>query len=331
MNVAVDAIAADRAPRVAVQRAVQAASELNIDTTLGGDRDAVAKELACHSATGRINIYHCEEAVKMGEHPLKAVRQKKDSSIRVCFDLVKKGEADAVVSAGNSGATLASGVVTLGRLDGIERPAIANVFPGERGYVTLIDVGANVDCRPTHLFKFGVMAHAFANSCLGMKNPAVGLLSIGQEGTKGNELVHLTRGLFEESPLNFIGNVEGRDVFSGDVQIIVCDGFVGNVALKLSEGMAEAMTALLKAELKGSLSGRVALLLGRSSLERFKRKLNYEEYGGAPLLGIKGVGIICHGGSSASAIKNAIKLARQYVDNHLMKNMVEQLNSFNDQ
>lgn len=331
MNVAVDAMGGDHAPRVAVQGAVQAALELDLDITLVGNRDAVEKELALHSSTDRINVYHCEEAVQMDEHPLKAVRRKKDSSIRVCFDLVKKGEADAVVSAGNSGATLASGVVTLGRLDGIERPAIASVFPGERGYVTLIDVGANVDCRPTHLFKFGVMAHAFAGSCLDMKNPAVGLLSIGQEGTKGNELVRLTRGLFEESPLNFIGNVEGRDVFSGDVQIIVCDGFVGNVALKLSEGMAEAMTALLKAELKGSLSGRAALLLGRSSLERFKRKLNYEEYGGAPLLGIKGVGIVCHGGSSASAIKNAIKLARQYVNNRLIKNMVEQLNSFNDQ
>ncbi len=331
MIVAVDAMGGDHAPRVAVQGAVQAALELDIDITLVGNRDAIEKELALHSSTDLINIYHCEDAVAMDEHPLKAVRQKKDSSIRVCFDLIKKGEVDAVVSAGNSGATLASGVVTLGRLDGIERPAIASVFPGERGYVILIDVGANVDCRPTHLFKFGVMAHAFAGSCLGMQNPAVGLLSIGQEGTKGNELVRLTRGLFEESPLNFIGNVEGRDVFSGDVQIIVCDGFVGNVALKLSEGMAEAMTALLKSELKGSLSGRAALLLGRSSLERFKRKLNYEEYGGAPLLGIKGVGIVCHGGSSASAIKNAVKLARQYVDNRLIKNMVEQLNSFNDQ
>ena len=326
MNVAVDAMGGDHAPRVAVQGAVQAVSELDIDITLVGNRDVVEKELALHSSTGRVSVYHCEETVRMDEQPFKAVRQKRDASINVAFDLIKKGEADAVVSAGNSGAILAAGVVSLGRLQGIERPAIAGVFPGEGGYVVLIDVGANVDCRPIHLFKFGIMAHAFAGSCLGMKNPAIGLLSIGQEGTKGNELVRLTRRLFEESPLNFIGNVEGRDIFSGDVEIIVCDGFVGNVALKLIEGMAEAMTKLLKAEFKGSLTGRAALLMGRRSFQSFKRKLNYEEYGGAPLLGINGVGIVCHGGSSASAIKNAVKLACQYVKNGLLEKMIEQLN-----
>ena len=327
MNVAVDAMGGDHAPRVVVQGAVRAASELDIDITLVGNRDAIDKELARCLSTHHVAVYHCDETVRMDESPLKAVRQKKDSSINVAFDLVKSGEADAVVSAGNSGATLASGVVALGCLEGIERPAIASVFPGERGYVVLIDVGANVDCRPNHLFKFGVMAHAFASSCLGMKNPAIGLLSIGQEGTKGNELVRMTRGLFEESPLNFVGNVEGRDIFSGNVEIIVCDGFVGNVALKLSEGMADSMTKLLKAELKNSLSGRAALLMGRRSFQRFEQKLNYEEYGGAPLLGINGVGIVCHGGSSDSAIKNAIRLARQYVDNRLLEKMVERLNS----
>ena len=326
MNVAVDAMGGDHAPQVAVQGAVQAVSELDMDITLVGNRDAVEKELALHSSTGRISICHCEETVRMDEQPIKAVRQKRDASINVAFDLVKKGKVDAVVSAGNSGATLASGVVTLGRLQGIERPAIASVFPGDGGYVVLIDVGANVDCRPIHLFKFGVMAHAFARSCLGMKNPSIGLLSIGQEGTKGNELVRMTRRLFEESPLNFIGNVEGRDIFSGNVEIIVCDGFVGNVALKLSEGMAEAMTRLLKAEFEDSLSGRAALLMGRRSFKSFRRKLNYEEYGGAPLLGINGVGIVCHGGSSASAIKNAVKLAYEYVNNGLVEKMNEQLN-----
>ncbi|MBW1850829.1 MAG: phosphate acyltransferase PlsX [Deltaproteobacteria bacterium] len=328
MNVAVDAMGGDHAPRVAVLGAVQAASELGIDITLVGNRAIVAKELSRHSSADRITIYHCEEVIKMDEPPLKAVRHKKDASIRVAFDLVKRGEADAVVSAGNSGATLASGVVVLGRLEGVERPAIATVFPGERGYVVLIDVGANVDCRPTHLFQFGVMAQAFAGSCLGLVNPAIGLLSIGEEGSKGNELVRLARRLFEKSTLNFIGNVEGRDIFSGEVEIIVCDGFVGNVALKLSEGMAEAVTRLLKSELKGSLSGRAALLLGRRSLESFRMKLNYEEFGGAPLLGINGVGIICHGQSSASAIKNAIKLAVGYVNNRLLDKMIEQFNVF---
>jgi glycerol-3-phosphate acyltransferase PlsX len=324
MNIAVDAMGGDHAPRVVVLGAVQAAHELGVHITLVGDREVVVEELAHHSSADHITVHHCKEAVQMDEPPLKAVRQKKDASIKVAFDLVKRGIANAVVSAGNSGATLASGVVSLGRLNGVERPAIASVFPGEKGYVTLIDVGANVDCRPTHLFQFGVMAHAFARSCLGMANPAIGLLSIGEEGTKGNELVRLTRRLFEGSPLNFVGNVEGRDIFTGDVEIIVCDGFVGNVALKLSEGMAEAVTRFLSAELKNSFFGRAAFLLGRRSLDRFRRKLNYEEYGGAPLLGINGIGIVCHGQSSANAIKNAIRLAVQYVDNRLLENMREQ-------
>ncbi len=325
MNVAVDAMGGDYSPQVAVQGAVQAALELDIDITLVGDRDAIEKELALHSATDRVSIHHCSELVYMDESPLRAIRHKKDSSIRIAFDLVKKGEADAVVSAGNSGATLASGVLALGRLEGVERPAIASVFPGERGYVTLIDVGANVDCRPAQLFQFGVMAHAFTCSCLGMKNPAIGLLSIGEEGSKGNELVRLTHGLFEQSPLNFIGNVEGRDIFSGDVEIIVCDGFVGNVALKLSEGFAEAIINLLTSELKSSFSGRTALFFGRRAFKNLKKRLNYEEYGGAPLLGINGIGIVCHGESSSNAIKNAIKLARQYVSSRLPEKMSEHL------
>jgi glycerol-3-phosphate acyltransferase PlsX len=191
--------------------------------------------------------------------------------------------------------------------------------------VILIDVGANVDCRPTYLFQFGVMANAFASSCLGMENPRIGLLSIGEEGSKGNEQVRLARKLLEQSPLNFVGNVEGREIFSGEVEIIVCDGFVGNVALKLSEGMARAMTSVLKTELMDSLSGRASLLFGRRSFENFRRKLDYEEYGGAPMLGINGVGIVCHGGSTARAIKNAIKLAARYVSNRVLEKMVLQL------
>lgn len=325
MNIAVDAMGGDYAPRAAVLGAIEAALELGINVTLVGSGDVIQKELASHPSAGSVNIFHCSEKIQMDEAPLKAIRQKKDSSIMVSFDLVKRGDADAVVSAGNSGATLASAVLALGKIEGVERPAIAGVFPIERGYVILMDVGANVDCRPTHLFQFGAMAHVFAESCLGMKNPSVGLLSIGEEGAKGNELVRLARQLFEQSRMNFIGNVEGRDIFAGDVSIIICDGFVGNVALKLSEGMAEAMTGWLKSELKDSLAGKAALLLGRRSFENFKRKLNYEEYGGAPLLGINGVGIICHGKSSSSAIKNAVRLAVQYVNNRLMDNMVQQL------
>jgi glycerol-3-phosphate acyltransferase PlsX len=331
MNIAVDAMGGDNAPERVVQGAVQAASELGVHITLVGNDGIVGKELWSHSGSDHISIHHCEEMIGMGESPLKAVRQKKDASIRVAFDLIKKGQVDAVVSAGNSGATLAAGVLILGRVDGVERPAIAGIFPGENGHVILIDVGANVDCRPAHLFQFGVMAHAFASSCLGMTEPKIGLLSIGEEGTKGNEQVRVARELFKQSQLNFVGNVEGRDIFTGDVEIIVCDGFVGNVALKLSEGMAQVMTRLLRRELTKSWLGQAALLLGRRSFEGFKRKLDYEEYGGAPLLGINGVGIICHGGSSARAIKNAIKLAAQYVNNQVLEKMVRQLSAFREE
>ncbi len=330
MNVAVDAMGGDNAPEMVVQGAVKAASELGIDVTLVGDRDVVTKQLGSRFPGDHITVYHSEQVVRMDESPLKAVRKKKDCSIRVAFDLVKRGKVDAVVSAGNSGATLAAGILTLGRMEGVERPAIASIFPGEKGHVVLIDVGANVDCRPAHLFQFGVMAQAFASSCLGMENPKIGILSIGEEGSKGNEQVRLARELFDESRLNFVGNVEGRDIFTGGVEIIVCDGFVGNVALKLSEGMAQATTKLLKTELSGSVSGRAALLLGRRSFESYKRKLDYEEYGGAPLLGINGVGIICHGGSSDRAIKNAIRLAEQYARSQVLDRMAAQLNTFRD-
>jgi len=327
MKIAVDAMGGDNAPEVVVQGSIQAASELGINVTLIGDKELVVRALGSHVSSDHIAVHHCEEVVQMDESPLKAVRKKKDASIRVAFDLVKNGDADAVVSAGNSGATLASGVLTLGRLKGVERPAIAGIFPGEKGHVVLIDMGANVDCRPAQLFQFGIMGHAFASSCLGMKNPKVGLLSIGEEDSKGNEQVRLTHELFEQSRLNFQGNVEGRDIFSGDVQIIVCDGFVGNVALKLVEGMAEAMTNMLKTELKRSFLGRAAFLFGRREIRRFKRELDYEEYGGAPLLGINGVGIVCHGGSSVRAIRNAVKTAAMYVNHRVVQKMVEELNT----
>jgi glycerol-3-phosphate acyltransferase PlsX len=331
MNVAVDAMGGDNAPMMVVQGAVQAASELGIKVTLVGDKDLIADAIDAHVNRDLVTVHHCEEVVLMHEPPLKAVRKKKDSSIRVAFDLVKREEADAVVSAGNSGATLAAGVLTLGRLEGVERPAIAGIFPGEKGNVVLIDMGANVDCRPNYLFQFGIMGHAFASSCLGMENPKIGLLSIGEEGSKGNEQVRQTHQLFNQSELNFQGNVEGRDLFSGEVQIIVCDGFVGNVALKLTEGMAEAVTNMLKIELNRSFLGRAAFFLGSRSIRTLKRKLDYEMYGGAPLLGINGVGIICHGGSSATAIRNAVVTAARYVKNRVLQKMAGELSAMASQ
>ncbi len=325
MNVAVDAMGGDHAPGLVVQGAVDAVAELGINIILVGHRKRVAEALGGRPAGSRISFHHCEEVVGMEESPLKALRKKKDASIRVAFDLVKSGRADAVISAGNSGATLAAAVMTLGRMKGVDRPAIAGILPTEKGPVVLIDVGANVDCRPSHLFQFGVMADAFASSCLGISHPTVGLLSIGEEEGKGNEQVRLAHELFVKSDLNYVGNVEGRDILSGRVRIIVCDGFVGNVVLKLTEGTVAAMGQVIERELKGSFFGRTALMLGRNAIYKFIRRLDYEEHGGAPLLGINGVGMICHGGSSAKAIKNAINMAVQYVNNRVLEKMTLQL------
>jgi len=325
MNVAVDAMGGDHAPEMVVQGAVEAVSELGIDITLVGHEKILTRALNTRPAHGHISFHHCEDVVEMDESPLKALRRKKDTSIKVAFNLVKGGRADAVISAGNSGATLAAGVLALGRMKGVERPAIAAIVPTERGRVVLIDVGANVDCRPAQLLQFGVMAQAFACSCLGMKDPKVGLLNIGEEESKGNEQVRLAHELFDKSELNFVGNVEGRDIPMGNVDIVVCDGFVGNVVLKVIEGNVEAMGRVIERDLMRSFLGRAALALGRKSIDGFKRKLDYEEHGGAPLLGINGVGVICHGGSSAKAIKNAISMAAQYVNSMVLQKMSLQL------
>jgi len=313
MNIAVDAMGGDHAPDVVVQGALMAASETDMSVTLVGEDQAIRKALRGREPGGGIEIHPCSEHVLMEDSPLKAIRRKPDASIRVAFELVRDGEADAVVSAGNSGATLAAGLLTLGRVKGVDRPALASMFPGRRGEVILIDVGANVDCRPVHLLQFGVMAQAFATSCLGMMNPGVGLLSIGEEGGKGNEQVKSAYRLFEKSSLNFKGNVEGRDLFSGDVEIIVCDGFVGNVSLKVAEGLAEAMGGMLKKELMRTLPGKLGLRLGKTAFQRLFDRLDYETYGGAPILGINGIGLVCHGSSSPRAVKNGVKRAAEYV------------------
>jgi len=325
MNVAVDAMGGDHAPEMVVQGAVEAVSELGINITLVGDEKIVTRALNSRPAHGHISFHHCEDVVEMDESPLKALRKKKDTSIKVAFDLVKGGYADAVISAGNSGATLAAGVLALGRMEGVERPAIASIVPTEKGRVILIDVGANVDCRPAQLFQFGVMGQAFACSLLGMTDPKVGLLNIGEEAGKGNEQVRLAHELFEKSELNFVGNVEGRDIPMGDVDIVVCDGFVGNVVLKLKVANVQSMGRVLEKDLMSSFFGRVVLSFARKPIDGFKRKLDYEEHGGAPLLGINGVGMICHGGSSSKAIKNAISMAAQYVNSMVLEKMSLQL------
>jgi glycerol-3-phosphate acyltransferase PlsX len=321
MRIAVDAMGGDQAPEVVVQGALQAASEWGFEIILVGRKDAIEVGLAGSSGRARIHVHHCSETILMGESPVKAVRRKKDSSIRVAFGLVKRGEADAVVSAGNSGAVLAAAVQALGRIKGVDRPAFVGILPGVHGEVILIDVGANVDCRPAQLFQFGVMAHCFALSCMNMKEPEIGLLSIGQEGGKGNEQVRQAHDLFTASRLRFAGNVEGRDILSGKFQIIVCDGFVGNVVLKLVEGMAETLYPILDE----SIENRPEI---GSSLEWLKKKLDYSEHGGAPILGVRGVGIVCHGASSAKAIKNGIRTAAEYVSKDLPVRLASHIEMF---
>ena len=329
MNIGLDAMGGDHAPEVIVQGALWAQSELGVDITLVGDQDLIRKELSKGREIGKgTQIHHCSQMVTMDELPLKVLRHKKDSSIMVAFDLVKRGQADAVVSAGNSGATVGAAVLTLGRIKGVERPALAGIFPGARGKVVVIDVGANVDTRPKQLFEFGIMGDIFARSLLNIDNPKVGLLSIGEEGSKGNEQVRIAHDLFGKGPFNFVGNVEGRDIFSGDVQVIVSDGFVGNVAVKLTEGMAEAIGIMLEREMSRSFISKLGFWLGRGAFENFKRNLDYAEYGGALLVGIKGVGIICHGSSSPKAIKNAIKTATEFVNNRVQEQLEAGLAQF---
>ena len=325
MNIAVDAMGGDNAPRVAIHGAIQACDELNINIILVGDRKLISPVLIGETKSRHLKIHHCKESIGMEESPIKAVRSKKGSSIRVAFELLKSGKVDAVISAGNSGATMAAGVLVLGKIRGVERPALACVIPGEKGEVMIIDVGGNVDCRPVHLLQFGMMAEAFATSCLNMKKPLSGLLSIGREPGKGNEQVRAAHDLLSKSSLNFIGNVEGNDILSGDVQIVICDGFTGNIVLKLSEGMAEFINSRLKNVMMNTVSGKAVSLLGRGFLKKFEEGLDYAEYGGAPVLGIKGVGIVCHGHSSARAIKNAIKMAVNYVNNRTGDKLAERI------
>ncbi|MCF8062773.1 MAG: phosphate acyltransferase PlsX [Deltaproteobacteria bacterium] len=329
MNIAVDAMGGDRAPDVVVQGALQAAGETGTTVTLVGNERAIRTALKRCGRKGPVEIFPCDEFVRMDESPMKAIRRKPNASVRVAFDLVKGGKADAVVSAGNSGATFAAGLLVLGKVGGVDRPALASIFPGRAGEVVLIDVGANVDCRPVHLLQFGQMAQAFATACLGMANPAVGLLSIGEEGEKGNEQVRKAHVLLKESRLNFVGNVEGRDIFTGAVPIIVCDGFVGNVALKVAEGLSETMAEMVEKEMMRTFHGRLGFRMGRSGFRKLFETMDHETYGGAPILGINGVGIVCHGSASPRAVKNGVKRAAEYVRDGFQEKLALRMADFN--
>lgn len=326
MRVAVDAMGGDNAPSVEVEGSVAAAREFGIPVILVGNSEVLNNELSKYNCNGLdITVKHASEVVGMHDSASDAVRKKKDSSVRVAFELVKNGEAEAVVSAGNSGATMAAGMFVLKRIKGIDRPAIAQLFPTLHGKTLVLDVGGNVDCKPIHLVQFAIMGGVYARYVMAVENPKIGLLSNGEEETKGNDLTRETNSILKQISFDYSGYVEGRDIFNGFVDVVVCDGFVGNVVLKLSEGLADAVGKMLKEEIKRSFISKIGYLLARRAFVNFKKKVDYTEYGGAPLLGINGVGMICHGGSNAKAIKNAIRFAHDYASKGVNEHLAEKL------
>jgi glycerol-3-phosphate acyltransferase PlsX len=318
ITVAVDAMGGDHGPGVIIEGALKAARRWGMKIVLVGDTETVQAALAEHdTADLSVSVEHASEVVGMHDSASDAIRKKKDSSIRIAFELVKSGRADAVVSAGNSGATMAAGMFVLKRIPGIERPAIATVVPNRSSHTLLLDAGGNVDCRPSHLQQFATMGDVYAREMMELTEPRVGLLSNGEEKGKGNDLTRETHALLEDAPFNYKGYIEGRDIFNGNVDVVVCDGFVGNVVLKVTEGLAEAIGQMLKSEIEKSFLSKIGYLLSRSAFKAFKKRIDYAEYGGAPLLGIRGVGMICHGGSNAKAIMNAINMASQAVQHNV--------------
>jgi glycerol-3-phosphate acyltransferase PlsX len=312
----------DHAPGEIVAGAIRAQAELDVEVLLVGEPQAIESSLKQHSDSSQIEIVPAEDVVAMDEEPLVSLKRKPKASINVAMDLVKQKRADAVVSAGHSGAAMAAALLRLGRLKGIDRPAIGAVFPtmvaGKP--VIVLDVGANVDCRPKYLEQFAVMGSVYSQYVLGISEPKVGLLNIGEEECKGNDLAIRTHQLLQENPrVTFIGNAEGRDVLSGNFDVIVCDGFVGNVLLKFAEAVGEIVLQILKEELPQGLSGQLGTALLKPNLKRIKQRIDHAEHGGGLLLGVAGVCIISHGSSQAPSIFNAVRLAKEAIDNQVLE------------
>jgi glycerol-3-phosphate acyltransferase PlsX len=347
--IALDAMGSDRAPKPEIEGAIHAARNYGVRVLLIGPETTVRAELDRHPSASRLplEIVHASEVITMEDKAVQAVRSKRDSSMRVGLRLVREGRAAGFVTAGNTGAAMATAKMVLGALHGVDRPALAAVFPTAPGTAAiLLDVGANVDCKPHNLEQFAVMGEIYFRSMFGenrfgdaklgesrlgrsgfgaSRRPRVGLLSIGEEETKGNELTRESFQLLKRLPLNFVGNVEGRDLFNGHVDVIVADGFVGNVALKISEGVANLVRTVLKESLKATITSQVGYMLSRSAFTDFKKRIDHTEYGGAPLLGLKGVCIITHGSSNANAIKNAVRVAAEFSERHINKSIEQGL------
>lgn len=331
MKIAVDAMGGDFAPQNIVEGAVKAAQEHGIKIVLVGDEDQVSRELSRYPTSKLpIFIHHTPHVVAMHDSPSMVLRRMKDSSIKVAIDLEKAGEVSGVVSAGNSGAAMALAMFIFKKLEGVDRPAIATIHPALKGSTVLIDSGGNVDCKPSHLVQFALMGDAYAKYILGEKEPRIGLLSNGEEEGKGNEVTREAHEILSGMDINYIGYVEGRALNSGEVDVIVCDGFVGNVALKISEGLWETIHGILKWEAKDNLRAKVAYFFMRRAIRRLEKRFDYSEYGGAPLIGVNGNCVICHGASNAKAIKNAIVLAASLAKNRLNEHLIQELKEKQD-
>lgn len=326
--IALDAMGSDRAPKPEVEGAIQAARRFGISVALVGPEETLRAEMNRHhfAAGLPISLIHASEVISMEDKAVQAVRAKRDSSIRVGLRLVRDGKAAAFITAGNTGAAMATAKMVLGGLPGVDRPALVAIMPTAVRTVTmLLDVGANVDCKAHNLEQFAVMGEIYFRSMFGTARPRVGLLSIGEEEGKGNEVTRESYSLLKQLPINFIGNVEGRDLYGGKVDVIVADGFVGNVALKSSEGVVNLVRATLKETLAATITRQVGFLLSRSAFTDFKKRLDHTEYGGAPLLGVKGACFITHGSSNANAIKNAIRVASEFVERNITANIEKEL------
>jgi len=328
--IALDAMGSDRRPKPEIEGAIQAARHYDVRVLLVGPKATLEAELGRYPAISGlpIEIVHASEVISMDDKAVQAVRSKRDSSMRVGLRLVRERRAVGFVTAGNTGAAMATAKMVLGAIPGVDRPALAAVFPTATGTVaTLLDVGANVDCKPQNLEQFAVMGEIYFRTMFGTRRPRVGLLSIGEEEGKGNDLTRESFQLLRQLPLNFVGNVEGRDLYNGRVDVIVADGFVGNVALKISEGLANLVRYTLKESLKATITRQVGYLLSRSAFADFKKRLDHTEYGGAPLLGVKGVCFITHGSSNANAIKNAIRVAAEFAQSGINERIEKELAS----
>jgi glycerol-3-phosphate acyltransferase PlsX len=328
VTIAVDAMGGDNAPKAEIEGSIRAARTLGVRIVLVGPEDRIRAELASHEGIGDlpISIQHASEWITMEDSAAKAMRAKRDSSIRIAARMVREGTADGLVSAGNTGAVMATSKTVQGMLPGVDRPALASAFPTLAGKpVVVVDVGANVDSSARMLAQFAVMGEIYSRAIFHVKRPTVGLLSIGEEEHKGNQLTHEATPLLKALSLNFVGNVEGRDIYSGKTDVIVCDGFIGNVALKVSEGLVDMFKQMLQESLEATITRKIGYVLSRAAYKDFKKRVDYSEYGGAPLLGVKGVCIICHGRSNANAIKNGIRVAAELAQGRISETIASEL------